>query len=374
MNLSEILHNIILDFESLKEDGDILGFVNEKQKVFVSSDDSIKNKSYNEARLIRKKARQRIVMGSSMGRVVELRPVNYKNEIVTVAAIITKPSHVELAEKLVDELIRKWFDLAQKEEKENIEYKRDEEKLLKVEIIKKNSNEVKVKKKKTLDKKQVEKLLLDKDFNYIKAWLFVSPRANEEPFTADLKRLFPKAKIENTNNGVIILNNEEPNENLSSFASKYNCSIYSSFRFDENFKGQILNSLLSLTYTPDPIKKNGIISYEDNKDRASVILSYLNTPYLYYGEIKSLHLLKRNVGLYNTFMTFVRTHFNFNKTCEILKIHRNTAYNRLKIIADKFHSKSNDEAFFYHLYSIYVLSLAMEKNYLPDITSKDVHL
>ncbi|HBD06383.1 MAG TPA: hypothetical protein DCY93_03120 [Firmicutes bacterium] len=372
MNLSEILHNIILDFESLKEDGDTLGFVNEKQKVFISSDDSIKNKSYNEARLIRKKVRQRIVMGSSMGRVVELRPVTYLNEIITVSAILTKPDRIEEKEKLVDELLHKWFSLAQKERVE--ESKNNEEKLLNGQIINNKSTEKKIKKKKTLDKKQVEKLLLDKDFAFIKAWLIISPCAKEVSFMEDLKKLFPKGNIETTDIGIIVISNEEPNEILSNLANKYNCSIYSSFKFDEKFKDQINNALLSLTYVPDPIKKNGVIAYEDNKDRSSVILSYLNTPYLYYNDIKSLHLLKRNVGLYNTFMAFVKTHFNFNKTCEILKVHRNTAYNRLKIIADKFHNKSNDEAFFYHLYSIYILSLAMEKNFLPDITFKDAHL
>ena len=72
------------------------------------------------------------------------------------------------------------------------------------------------------------------------------------------------------------------------------------------------------------------------------------------------------------FRSYVSTRFNFNRTCELLKVHRNTIYNRLKKIFELFHKDPDSEATYYSLYSLYILSQSIRDCFLPDITSKDV--
>lgn len=59
MELNLILKTILERFDEIKESDEKLGFINEKQIVYLSSDETIKNKSYKEARLVRSGVRKK---------------------------------------------------------------------------------------------------------------------------------------------------------------------------------------------------------------------------------------------------------------------------------------------------------------------------
>ena len=64
MKYNDILQSIIDGFKLIKEEDEKIGFINEKQILFLSNDESFHGKSYKEAKLIRKGQRKNIIMAS----------------------------------------------------------------------------------------------------------------------------------------------------------------------------------------------------------------------------------------------------------------------------------------------------------------------
>lgn len=214
----------------------------------------------------------------------------------------------------------------------------------------------------------LQDLIVEKDYDYIRAWLFISPFYKDAKFLDDLKDVFTKYEHMLTQKGMMVFSKDKPSSTINTFIDKYNCKTMMSYRFDPSEKEKMFLSLISLDYIPNPVITNNIIHFEENEDQASIVLSYLNNPYQYYEELKSLHSLEKNKNLYASFITYVETEFNFNKTCEVLKVHRNTIYNRIKKIAETFKRKNNTSGTYYHLYSLYILFRAIKDKFLPDIT------
>ncbi len=372
MKYNDILQSIIDGFKLIKEEDEKIGFINEKQILFLSNDESFHGKSYKEAKLIRKGQRKNIIMASSKGQMVSLLPLVFDNSIISVYAIFSKPHRLDELQKLVLESIEGILKKVDAIEDGTIKLDLDN---IKPKEVKKEESNKKVdneKKKKVLTPRLLKELVIEKDFDYIRAWLFISPFSNYNEFSSKLKTFFSTSEMEHVSDGLIVFSKVNPSESINDFIDKSNSKVLCSYRFDINYKSRILPTLKSLTYVPNPKKESGIIKFEDNEEKASIILSYLNNPYLYYQEIKTLHNLEKNPNLYKSFTTYVSTRFNFNRTCELLKVHRNTIYNRLKKIFELFHKDPDSEATYYSLYSLYILSQSIRDCFLPDITSKDV--
>lgn len=366
MELNLILKTILERFDEIKESDEKLGFISEKQIVYLSSDETIKNKSYKEARLVRSGVRKKIIMASGKGQMLCIKPVLYKSSIISAYIFFAKPDRIEILDSLIDKIIFITASRVDKVDQSTIILDLDAiHKPIDIEKPKKENN---TKNKKIFTKKMLQDLIVEKDYDYIRAWLFISPFYKDAKFLDDLKDVFTKYEHMLTQKGMMVFSKDKPSSTINTFIDKYNCKTMMSYRFDPSEKEKMFLSLISLDYIPNPVITNNIIHFEENEDQASIVLSYLNNPYQYYEELKSLHSLEKNKNLYASFITYVETEFNFNKTCEVLKVHRNTIYNRIKKIAETFKRKNNTSGTYYHLYSLYILFRAIKDKFLPDIT------
>lgn len=362
MSRKTIIDSIVNEFLKSRETEDDLLILDKNCLVINATDRSRIGKTIADARLVLRKKRTRFMVADSNGRMRDIRPLLIEDQILGAYVLIAKIDRLIALNQLMEMIVSE-IDVSSFQEEEDV---------ISLDLTSEIPFVTSEKKKTKTRLRRVWYAEEEMDSSELKLNKAFFIKNCFEEYSAigsgDLLRCFNATEYQKSKDGLVIFTSKKPIEEIDSIIRVNELDVFASYDFEPVRKKAAVKALRALSFTPNPVRKNSMIYFEDNKTSATILLSYLDHPDLYLNDIQRLHRLERKDSLYFTFLAFVENNYSIKRTCERLKVHRNTICNRLKKVEEILECPLIEGESSYKLFTLYVLITSLQQTTLPDIS------
>lgn len=365
MSKKTIINHVIAEFLKNRDPEDDLLILDKACMIVNATDPTRLGKSLMDARPIIKNKRTRFMVADTKGRMRDIRPLSVDDRVLGAYVIIAKIDRLCALSQLMEGILDKVDLTSFKEEEDVIPLDLNAD----IPFVNKEPNKKTFPRPKRTYRSRKEEENANAELNLNRAF-FIRNSAHEVQNlgSGDLLRCFNATEYLKSSDGLVIFTSKKPVEEIDSIIEVNDLDVFASYDFEPVRKKAAVKALRALSFTPNPIRKNSVIYFEDNKTYATILLSYLDHPDLYLQDIQRLHHLERKNSLYTTFLAFVENNYSIKRTCERLQVHRNTICNRLKKVEEILKCPLIEGESSYKLFTLYVLITSLQQTTLPDIS------